>query len=145
MKKHTNRLPAVRTTISRDRPPGRGARHHGGVLERTPPDAESVGLNTAYLGDPDSTIIHRVAASGFEDLRVSAGDLVIADRRVPASSGSLVIAMIEGEMAVRRFSGRYLFAGDGSRQTLNGAGGSRVEVLATVVSVIPVAAGLRRT
>lgn len=104
-----------------------------------------MGLNPANLGDPNSTIIHRVASPGFEDLRVSVGDLVVADRRVPASSGSLVIAMIGGEMAVRRFSGRYLFAGDGSRQTLNSAGGARVEVLATVVSVIPVAAGLRRT
>jgi SOS-response transcriptional repressor LexA len=103
---------------------------------------ESLGLDTTHLGDPRSTIIHRVGAPGFEDPRVSAGDLVVADRAVRPDDGDLVIAVIGGEKVVRLFrvsAGReYLLAGGEAGGGVEVSSDARVEILASVVSVIPI-------
>jgi DNA polymerase V len=100
-------------------------------------------LNPGYLDDPEITIIIRMEQPGFEDLRVSLGDLVIGDRRVTPGDGSLVIAMAGGKMVVRRFSisegGAFLCAGAGTRGRTKITDTGQTEILATVVSVIPVA------
>ena len=100
-------------------------------------------LNPGYLDDPEITIIIRVDQPGFEEMRISEGDLVIGDRRVKPDDGSLVIAMVAGKMVIRRFSasegGDFLCAGDSTRGWTKVTGNVQSEILATVVSVIPVA------
>jgi SOS-response transcriptional repressor LexA len=106
-------------------------------------DETGLELNPGYLDDPEITIIIRVDQPGFEEMRISEGDLVIGDRRVTPGDGSLVIAMAGGKRVVRRFSISagvgYLCAGDGTRGRTKVTGTGQSEILATVVSVIPVA------
>jgi SOS-response transcriptional repressor LexA len=94
-------------------------------------------LNPDYLTGPEVTIVLRMGGPGFDEPGVAEGDLVIADRRVKPGDGSLVIALIRGETTVRRFSVseglELLRAPDGSCERAEAA-----EILATVVSVIPV-------
>lgn len=100
-------------------------------------DEGELELNPGYLGDPGATIICRVEQPGFDEPHVSAGDIVIADRRVKPSDGSLVIAVVGGELVVRRFSTsgghEFLCDGEGSCELKGG-----IEILAAIVSVIPV-------
>lgn len=100
-------------------------------------DEGELELNPGYLGDPEVTIICHVEQPGFDEPRVSAGDIVIADRRVKPSDGSLVIVVVGGELVVRRFTAsgghEFLCAGDGSCELKRGT-----EILAAIVSVIPV-------
>jgi SOS-response transcriptional repressor LexA len=108
-------------------------------------DGGGVELNPEYLDDPEMTIILRMDEPGFNEPHVSRGDLVIADRRVKPDDGCLVVAMLGGGMVVRRFSisggVAFLCAGDGSCERTEGTGGGRPEILAAVVSVIPVEPG----
>ncbi len=99
-------------------------------------------LNQVYLGDPGVTILHRVDGAGFDDPPVSVGDLVVGDRRVKPSDCCLVIAVIGGMRVVRLFStdgGRqFLHCGDEACGKLEITGRQDVEILAAVVSVIPI-------
>lgn len=103
-------------------------------------------INSDYLAGPEVTIIHRVDEPGFREPRVSAGDLVVADRRVKPDDGSLVVAMIDGKKSVILFTARggreYLHrAGENGSESLEVIGNARIEILASVVSVIPVTRG----
>jgi SOS-response transcriptional repressor LexA len=105
-------------------------------------DETGLELNPGYLDDPEITIIIRVEQPGFEEMRISVGDLVIGDRRVKPDDGSLVIAMATGKTVIRRFSasegGAFLCVGDGTRGWTKITGNVQSQILATVVSVIPV-------
>jgi SOS-response transcriptional repressor LexA len=94
-------------------------------------------LNPDYLNTPEATIMLRMGRHGFEEPRVAEGDLVVADRRMKPDDGSLVVAVIGGETGVLRYSIseglELLCAPDGSCEQIGVA-----EILATVVSVIPV-------
>jgi SOS-response transcriptional repressor LexA len=101
-----------------------------------------VTLNQVYLGDPGVTIIHRVDGSGFDDPPVSVGDLVVGDRRVKPIDRCLVIAVIGGMRVVRLFSTdgghQFLHSGSEACETLEITSRRDVEILAAVVSIIPV-------
>lgn len=94
-------------------------------------------LNPDYLNAPEATIMLRVGRHGFDEPRVAEGDLVVADRRMKPDDGSLVVAVVGGETGVLRYSIseglELLYAPDGSCERVGAA-----EILATVVSVIPV-------
>ncbi len=103
-------------------------------------------INSVYLAGPETTIIHRVDEPGFHKPRVCAGDLVVADRRVTPRQGSLVIASIEGERIVGLLTARggreYLQRpGENGNEDQEITDDSRIEILASVVSVIPVIRG----
>ena len=110
--------------------------------------SEETGLeiNSVYLAGPETTIIHRVDGPGFRKPRVCEGDLVVADRRVTPRQGCLVIAVIEGERTVGRLTARggraYLQCpiekGKEDQELTDDSG---IEILASVVSVIPVTGG----
>jgi len=104
---------------------------------RTAHDENRLEFSLGLLDDPGMTIILRMRRPGFDEPRVAEGDLVIADRRVKPDDGNLVIAVVGGESVVRRFSTseevELLSAPDGSCERTGAA-----EILATVVSVIPV-------
>lgn len=100
-------------------------------------DEGELEFNLGYLGDPRATIICHLEQPGFDEPHVSAGDIVIADRRVKPGDGSLVIVQVGGELVVRRFSTsgghEFLCDGEGSCELKGGT-----EILAAIVSIIPV-------
>jgi SOS-response transcriptional repressor LexA len=83
-----------------------------------------------------------VDETGFNDPPVSVGDLVVGDSRVKPIDRCLVIAVIGGMRVIRLFStdgGRqFLHTGNEACETLEITGRPDVEILAAVVSVIPV-------
>jgi SOS-response transcriptional repressor LexA len=102
------------------------------------PDGEAgLEFNSDYLDKPEVTIILRMGRLGYDEPRVAAGDLIVADRRVRPDDGRLVVAAVGGEAVVRRYSVseglELLRAPDGSCERAEAA-----EILATVVAVIPV-------
>lgn len=123
---------------------GNEARLVTGLVSRswsTPIVQNEVTFNQGHL-DPAVTIIHRVDEAGFDDPPVSTGDLVVGDRRVKPTDRCLVIAVIRGLRVVRHFSAdggrQFLHSGDEACETLEVTGRRDVEILAAVVSVIPV-------
>jgi DNA polymerase V len=61
-----------------------------------------VDLNTYLIKHPASTFFMRVGASSIPRLGICSGDLLIIDKRVPISNGKLVVAVVNGEFAIRR-------------------------------------------
>jgi DNA polymerase V len=124
----------------------RVSRPFGRTADSTSCEESGLELNSAYLDNPEVTIIHRMNQPGLDEPHVCEGDLLVADRRVKPVNGSLVIALIDGEIVVRLFSvsgGRqYLRAGGKTSCDVEVTGGARIEILASVVSVIPVIEGL---
>jgi SOS-response transcriptional repressor LexA len=100
-------------------------------------DEGGLELNPDYLNAPEVTIILRMGRHGFDEPRVAEGDLVVADRRVKPDDGSLVVAVMRGKTDVLRYAIsdglELLFTPEGSCKRAGVA-----EILATVVSVIPV-------
>jgi Peptidase S24-like len=132
---------AVRTKPGRAAAAARAARY-GRPFGDTARGGEGLGLDTALMGDPRSTVLHRAGRIGFEEPQVSEGDILVADRRLEAADGDLVIALVDGVRVVRRFSEsggrRYLCAGAGPRSVTEITDGARAAVVGVVVSVIPV-------
>ncbi len=62
----------------------------------------------------ESTFFMRVAGDSMRDLSILDGDLLVVDRAMPATNGSVVIAVINGEFSVKQLiyseSGRLLRA-----------------------------------
>lgn len=131
------RDPAARAKLIVTNPPSTADPTHTRLLIRSTHDEGGLEFNPGYLDAPEMMIILRVGQPGFDEPRVAEGDLVIADRRVKPDDGSLVIAVVGGESVVRRLSlsegGERLYAPEGSCERAGAA-----EVLATVVSLIPV-------
>lgn len=136
-----------RAAAARAAPPenGSASRLTTGIVslsENTSRGQDAATFNQSYLGDPRVTIIHRMDEAGFDDPPVSTGDLVVGDRRVKPTDRCLVIAVIGGLRVVRLFStdGRrqFLCSGNEACETLEVTGRRDVEILAAVVSVIPV-------
>lgn len=142
MKKGANRSRAVRTTLSSDCVAALAAARFGRAFESTPGGKGEPVLNTAFLGDPRATILHRVGRDRFKVPPVSEGDILVADRRLKPEDGDLVIALVDGERVVRLFSEskgrRYLRTGAEPRASTELTDDSRAAVVAVVVSLIPV-------
>lgn len=65
----------------------------------------AVGLRLeSYLAThPEATFYVRAEGAGWADSGVGAGDILVVDRSAPVRDGALVLAVIEGELVVRRF------------------------------------------
>lgn len=61
-----------------------------------------IDLNEHLIADRASTFIVRVAGDSMVGAGISDGDELIVDRSVTARDGSVVIAVVEGEMTVKR-------------------------------------------
>lgn len=136
MNRRADKPCAVRTK------PARAAARYGRPFGDTARVEDGLGLHTALLGDPGSTVLHRADRIGFEVPQVSEGDILVADRRLEAADGDLVIALVDGVSVVRRFSEsggrRFLCAGAGPRSLTELTDGARAAVVGVVVSVIPI-------
>lgn len=56
------------------------------------------------ITNPDTTFIVRVSGTGMEDAHIFHDDLLIVDRSLTASSGDIVIAIINDEFTVKQLT-----------------------------------------
>lgn len=59
-------------------------------------------LNDLLIKNPTATFFVRVAGDSMEGARIFDGDVLVVDRSVVASDGSLVVAAVFGELVVKR-------------------------------------------
>ncbi|HPE72921.1 MAG: S24 family peptidase [Candidatus Competibacter sp.] len=59
-------------------------------------------LDTHLIRSPESTFLMRAAGNDLAEDGIHDGDLLVVDRAAPPSTGSLVVAVIEGALVLRR-------------------------------------------
>ena len=59
-------------------------------------------LDEHLIRQPASTFLMRVAGDGLAGAGIHDGDLLVVDRATPPSTGSLVVAVVDGAFALRR-------------------------------------------
>ena len=59
-------------------------------------------LDAHLIRQPASTFLVRVAGDGLAGAGLHDGDLLVVDRAAPPSTGSLVVAVVDGAFALRR-------------------------------------------
>ncbi|MDA3900806.1 MAG: translesion error-prone DNA polymerase V autoproteolytic subunit [Spirochaetes bacterium] len=59
-------------------------------------------LNRHLVKNPASTFFVRVAGNSMKDAAIHPGDILIVDRSLTPLSGKIVIAVIDGELTVKR-------------------------------------------
>jgi DNA polymerase V len=62
----------------------------------------SIDLNEQLIRNKPATFIMRVSGDAMIDAGITNGDIVIVDRSVKAINGKIVIAVLNGEMLIRR-------------------------------------------
>lgn len=58
-------------------------------------------LDTHLIHNPESTFLMRAQGDDLQEQGIQHGDLLVVDRAAAASTGSLVVAVIEGAFALR--------------------------------------------
>ena len=75
-------------------------------------------LNRHLIKHPAATFFVRVAGDSMIDAGIHPGDILVVDRAVEPSDGRVVIAVIDGELTVKRIAqrgGRLYLVADNSR------------------------------
>lgn len=97
-------------------------------------------LNEFLISHPSATFFVRAEGTSMIEAGIHPGDILIVDKALEAGSGSIVIAVIEGEFMVKRFQrteGRcFLLAENPSFKPIEITEGMRVEVWGVVTYVI---------
>lgn len=63
---------------------------------------EGIDLNEHLVSNPSATFMVRVSGESMRDAGIHPGDVLIVDRSVEASDGKIVIAIIDGQLTVKR-------------------------------------------
>jgi len=66
----------------------------------------SLDLNQHLITHPTATFFVRVAGESMREAGIHSGDVLIVDRALPPSDGSVIIAIVNGELTVKRLSKR---------------------------------------
>ncbi len=64
-------------------------------------------LNQHLIRRPAATFFLRVTGDSMTGAGIHSGDLLIVDRSMPPADGRIVIAVIDGELTVKRLSRRH--------------------------------------
>jgi SOS-response transcriptional repressors (RecA-mediated autopeptidases) len=62
----------------------------------------SIDLNQQYIDHPAATFFVRVQGHSMKDAGIYSGDMLIVDRSLEPKSDSIVIAVVNGELTVKR-------------------------------------------
>jgi DNA polymerase V len=73
-------------------------------------------LNDAFIRHPDATFLMRAAGDAMQGAGIDDGDVLLVDRALTAGHGSVVIAVVNGDLLCRR-----LEQSDGGRHRPTGA------------------------
>lgn len=77
-------------------------RHRAQLRHRTTLNGLSV--LDSQLGDHhDATFFMRIAGDSMAGMGIFDGDLLVVDRALPATAGSIIIAVVDGEFMVKQF------------------------------------------
>lgn len=63
---------------------------------------QRISLDEHLIGRRESTFFMRVAGDSMRGLGIFDGDLLVVDRALPAASGRVVIAVVDGEFTVKQ-------------------------------------------
>lgn len=66
-----------------------------------------IDLNEQLIRDKAATFLMRVSGDAMTGAGIFHGDVVIVDRSIKAVSGKVVIAVLNGEMLIRRFEKNF--------------------------------------
>ena len=61
-----------------------------------------IDLNDALIKHPDATFVMRAAGDAMHEAGIADGDVLLVDRAITATHGSIVIAIVDGELLCRR-------------------------------------------
>ena len=76
----------------------------------------SLDLNQHLIKHPTATFFVRVAGESMHEAGIHSGDVLIVDRALTPSDGSVIIAVVNGELTVKRLSKRHGQAHAGTRE-----------------------------
>jgi DNA polymerase V len=62
----------------------------------------ALSLDSFVVQHPEATFYVRVAGDSMRDAGISANDILVVDRALPATHNAIIVAMIEGEFTVKR-------------------------------------------
>ena len=61
----------------------------------------SIDLNEELIRHPNSTFVVRARGQSMIDIGISTGDLIIVDRSLKPRNGSVIIAVLDGELSIK--------------------------------------------
>lgn len=97
-------------------------------------------LNELLIPHPAASFFVRVAGDSMTGAAINDGDLLIVDRSLEAVNGRIVIAVVDGELTVKRFRRRggvcRLEAENPAYPALEFGEGARCEIWGVVTAVI---------
>jgi DNA polymerase V len=62
----------------------------------------AIDLNEKLIAHPAATFLMRVSGSSMTDVGIFDGSLLVVDRALEAKDGSIVVAVVEGSLTVKR-------------------------------------------
>lgn len=65
-------------------------------------ELEDLDLNQRYLTNPPATFFFRVAGDSMVNAGIQPGAVVVVDRSIKPKSGAVVVAVVDGEMIVKK-------------------------------------------
>lgn len=63
---------------------------------------QTLDLNAHLVRHPAATFFIRVSGNSMEGANIFSGDILVVDRSLEATSGKIVVAIVEGEFTVKR-------------------------------------------
>ncbi|HEU4472973.1 MAG TPA: translesion error-prone DNA polymerase V autoproteolytic subunit [Flavisolibacter sp.] len=66
------------------------------------PEERGVDLNEQLVRNRPATFVMRVNSNAMQGAGIHRGDVVIVDRSIEALNGKVIIALLDGEMLIRR-------------------------------------------
>lgn len=101
---------------------------------------ERINLNTLLIERPSSTFIMQVSGNSMDRAGILDGDHIVVDKSKAATSGKIVVAVINGDMTVKYLEktlfGFDLKAANPKYPTINLTEGSELEIWGVVVGVV---------
>lgn len=67
-------------------------------------EERTLDLNQHLVRRPTSTFFMKVEGDSMEGLGIRHGDLLVVDRAIEARAGHVLVAMIEGEITIKRYA-----------------------------------------
>lgn len=62
-----------------------------------------IDLNEQLIGNKPSTFFMRIAGNAMQQAGITTGDIIIIDKSLKPQSGKIIVAVVEGEMLLRRY------------------------------------------
>jgi len=95
--------PAPHSGGAKEQPPSRGSTLPAGFASPAQDYYDAgIDLNRHLIRDATSTFIMRVSGDAMDGAGISDGDELIVDRSLTPKDGSVVVAVLNGELIIRR-------------------------------------------